>query len=73
VGAVEPGVVALTIGTSGVVFTTTHSAIIEPDGRLHAFCHAVPGLWHLMGVMLSAAGSLHGTETLLHLEYPSMT
>lgn len=57
-GAVEPGVVALTLGTSGVVFATTPAALIEPDGRLHAFCHAVPGLWHFMGVMLSAAGSL---------------
>jgi len=58
VGAVEPGVVALTVGTSGVVFATTPTALIEPQGRLHAFCHAVPGLWHFMGVMLSAAGSL---------------
>ncbi len=58
VGAVEPGVVALTVGTSGVVFATTPSALIEPQGRLHAFCHAVPGMWHFMGVMLSAAGSL---------------
>jgi xylulokinase len=57
-GAVEAGVVALTVGTSGVVFATTPSALIEPDGRLHAFCHAVPGMWHFMGVMLSAAGSL---------------
>jgi xylulokinase len=58
VGAVEPGVVALTVGTSGVVFATTPSALIEPEGRLHAFCHAAPGMWHFMGVMLSAAGSL---------------
>jgi xylulokinase len=58
VGAVEPGVVALTVGTSGVVFATTPSALIEPEGRLHAFCHAVPDMWHFMGVMLSAAGSL---------------
>ena len=58
VGAVEPGVVALTVGTSGVIFATTPSALIEPEGRLHAFCHAVPGMWHFMGVMLSAAGSL---------------
>ncbi len=57
-GAVEPGVVSLTVGTSGVVFATTPSALIEPKGRLHAFCHAVPGMWHFMGVMLSAAGSL---------------
>ncbi len=58
VGAVEPGIVGLTVGTSGVVFATTPSALIEPRGRLHAFCHAVPGMWHFMGVMLSAAGSL---------------
>ncbi len=58
VGAVEPGLVALTVGTSGVVFAPTSSALIEPEGRLHSFCHAVPGMWHFMGVMLSAAGSL---------------
>ena len=58
VGAVEAGVVALTVGTSGVVFATTPSALVEPEGRLHAFCHAVPGMWHFMVVMLSAAGSL---------------
>jgi xylulokinase len=58
VGAVEPGVVALSVGTSGVVFATTPSALVEQEGRLHAFCHAVPGRWHFMGVMLSAAGSL---------------
>jgi xylulokinase len=58
VGAVQPGIVGLTVGTSGVVFATTPTALIEPEGRLHAFCHAVPGMWHFMGVMLSAAGSL---------------
>ncbi len=58
VGAVEPGIVGLTVGTSGVVFATTPGALIEPEGRLHAFCHAVPEMWHFMGVMLSAAGSL---------------
>lgn len=58
VGAVRPGIIALTLGTSGVVFATTESALIQPEGRLHAFCHAVPGRWHFMGVMLSAAGSL---------------
>jgi xylulokinase len=58
VGSVQPGVVALTVGTSGVVFAVTPSPLVEPQGRLHAFCHAVPNLWHFMGVMLSAAGSL---------------
>jgi len=57
VGAVTPGVVAMSIGTSGVVFAAADHPIIEPAGRLHAFCHAVPDMWHLMGVMLSAAGS----------------
>jgi xylulokinase len=58
VGAVSPGVVALSLGTSGVVFATTDGPSIESRGRVHAFCHAVPGNWHMMGVMLSAAGSL---------------
>ena len=58
VGAVQPGIIALTLGTSGVVFATTESPLVEPEGRLHAFCHAVPERWHFMGVMLSAAGSL---------------
>jgi xylulokinase len=57
-GAVRAGVVSLSLGTSGVVFATTDGAAIEPEGRLHAFCHSVPGKWHFMGVMLSAAGSL---------------
>jgi xylulokinase len=57
-GAVVEGVVSLSLGTSGVVFASADLPIIEPEGRLHAFCHSVPGKWHLMGVMLSAAGSL---------------
>jgi xylulokinase len=58
VGAVEEGIIALTLGTSGVVFAASNTPAIEPEGRLHAFCHAVPDRWHMMGVMLSAAGSL---------------
>jgi xylulokinase len=57
-GAIRPGILSVTLGTSGVVFAATDSPLIEPRGRLHAFCHAVPDRWHLMGVMLSAAGSL---------------
>lgn len=57
VGAIDPGVVGLSLGTSGVVFTATDTPAIEPEGRLHAFCHAVAERWHFMGVMLSAAGS----------------
>ena len=58
VGAVVPGIISLVLGTSGVVFATMAGPLVEPEGRLHAFCHAVPGRWHFMGVMLSAAGSL---------------
>ena len=58
VGAVRPGVVGLVLGTSGVVFAPTADPLFDREGRLQAHCHAVPGRWHLMGVMLSAAGSL---------------
>lgn len=58
VGAVAPGVVALSLGTSGVVFATTDRPRRDPAGQVHAFCHAVPARWHMMTVMLSAAGSL---------------
>jgi xylulokinase len=57
-GALTPGTVALSLGTSGVVFAATTSPLFDPQGRVHAFCHAVPDRWHLMSVMLSAAGSL---------------
>jgi len=70
VGAIRPGVVALTLGTSGVVFAATETPLIEAQGRLHAFCHAVPERWHLMGVMLSAAGSLQWYRDAL---YPNVS
>ena len=56
-GIVSEGIVSVTTGTSGVVFAASDQYRVEPEGRLHAFCHAVPGSWHLMGVMLSAGGS----------------
>ncbi|NLE43454.1 MAG: xylulokinase [Chloroflexi bacterium] len=56
-GIFREGVISVTVGTSGVVFASTDTYRPEPEGRLHAFCHAVPGKWHLMGVMLSAGGS----------------
>ncbi|MFL5675254.1 MAG: xylulokinase [Chloroflexota bacterium] len=58
VGVVSPGTMALSLGTSGVVFAATDQPFHDPRGRVHAFCHAVPGRWHMMSVMLSAAGSL---------------
>jgi xylulokinase len=56
-GIVTAGVISVTSGTSGVVFAHSDYYAAEPQGRLHAFCHAVPGKWHYMGVMLSAGGS----------------
>lgn len=57
-GIVVPGFVSVTLGTSGVVFAHTDQLVVEREGRLHAFCHAVPGKWHIMGVTLAAGGSL---------------
>jgi xylulokinase len=58
VGVVHPGPVSVVLGTSGVVFAALERFAADPEGRVHAFCHAVPGAWHAMGVMLSAGGSL---------------
>lgn len=57
-GIVETGIVSSTVGTSGVVFAFADEPLMDPGLRLHTFCHAVPGKWHVMGVMLSAGGSL---------------
>jgi xylulokinase len=56
-GIVYEGVISDYLGTSGVVFAHSDEAVYDPAGRLHSFCHAVDGAWHLMGVTLSAAGS----------------
>jgi xylulokinase len=58
VGAVVEGILSVVIGTSGVVFAPLGHYQREAEGRLHAYCHAVPDLWHVMGVMLAAGGSL---------------
>jgi xylulokinase len=52
------GPLSVVLGTSGVVFAALDDYAADPEGRVHAFCHALPGAWHGMGVMLSAAGSL---------------
>jgi xylulokinase len=57
-GILQPGSVSATIGTSGVVFAATAEPTKDPKGRLHTFCHAVPGVWHVMGVTQSAGLSL---------------
>ncbi len=58
VGVIEPGPLSVVLGTSGVVFSTLPAYAADPAARTHTFCHALPGVWHAMGVMLSAAGSL---------------
>jgi xylulokinase len=57
-GIVKPGLLNTSIGTSGVVFVHSDQPQFDPQGRLHTFCHAVRGKWHMMGVTLAAGGSL---------------
>jgi xylulokinase len=57
-GIVRPGAVSATIGSSGVVFAATDAPLLDPKGRLHTFCHAIPGRWHVMGVTQAAGLSL---------------
>lgn len=65
-GIYEPGIVSVTIGTSGVVFAAIDKYQYDKTGRLHTYCHAVDNMWHLMGVMLSAGGSLRWFRDLLY-------
>jgi xylulokinase len=58
VGVARPGPLSVVLGTSGVVFAALPRFAADREARVHVFCHAVPGGWHAMGVMLSAAGSL---------------
>ncbi len=71
-GIVEPGLVSVTMGTSGVVFAYTEQPSRDPKGRLHTFCHAVPGKWHVMGVTLSAGGSFRWFRDTLGLSEKSV-
>ena len=57
-GITRPGAVSVTLGTSGVVFAATDAPSLDPGGRLHTFCHAIPGRWHVMGVTQAAGLSL---------------
>jgi len=57
-GIVRRGVISATLGTSGVVFAHADAVETDPAGRVHTFCHAVEGKWHVMGVVLAAGGSL---------------
>lgn len=73
-GVIQPGLASSSIGTSGVLFAHTAQFTPDPSGRLHAFCHAVPGAYHLMGVTLSAGGSLQWWRQILggHYEYDAL-
>jgi xylulokinase len=70
VGIVAPGRLSIVLGTSGVVFAVLPR--YEVDRRLHVFCHAVPGTWHAMGVMLSAAGSLAWLRDVVGADYGAL-
>lgn len=66
-GVVDPGRLSCVLGTSGVILAASEAFRASPDGALHAFCHAAPDRWHLMSVMLSAAGSFRWfTDALGH-------
>ena len=58
IGITKPGIASATIGTSGVVFAATDRPTLDPKGRLHTFCHAIPNRWHVMGVTQAAGLSL---------------
>ncbi len=73
VGIDRPGPVSLVLGTSGAAFAVLPSYAADPQARVHAFCHAVPGAWHAMGVMLSAAGALRWLrESVLRRPYEEL-
>jgi xylulokinase len=69
-GAVDPGIVTLSIGSSGVMFAPLTEYPEVVDGRLHVFCHALPSRWHLMSVTLAAGGSLRWLREVLSQMLP---
>lgn len=76
-GIVRAGAVSATIGTSGVVFAATDTPAMDPRGRVHTFCHALPGRWHVMGVTQAAGLSFRWLRDLLQddeaLSYDQLT
>jgi xylulokinase len=72
VGVVEGSLLSSSVGTSGVLFAPTEGFAPDPSGRIHAFCHAVPGAYHLMGVTLSAGGSLQWWRETLGEDYDEL-
>ncbi len=72
VGITREGLVSSSVGTSGVLFAHTDAFSPDPSGRVHAFCHAIPGAYHLMGVTLSAGGSLAWWRSVLGKDYEAL-
>jgi xylulokinase len=73
VGINRPGSLSIALGTSGVVFAALAAYVADAQARLHIFCHAAPGSWHAMGVMLSAAGSLRWLRDAIGRDVPFHT
>jgi xylulokinase len=73
VGVDRPGPLSVVLGTSGVVFAALPAFAADREARVHVFCHAVPGGWHAMGVMLSAAGSLRWLRDAVGGTYEELT
>jgi len=71
-GIVAAGTVSLNLGTSGVVFAAMPTCPTTPGKGLHAFCHSVPGIWHVMGVMLSAGGALRWWRDACEVDYNTL-
>jgi len=72
VGIISPGLVSVVLGTSGVVFAVLPAYAPDAQARVHVFCHAAPGSWHAMGVMLSAAGSFAWLRSVLGGDYRTL-
>ncbi len=72
VGVDRPGRLSVVLGTSGVVFAVLPAFAADREARVHVFCHAAPGFWHAMGVMLSAAGSLRWLRETLGGSYDEL-
>lgn len=72
-GVVRVGVVSSSIGTSGVLFAHSDTPALDPQGRLHGFCHAVPGQYHLMAVVLAAGGALQWMRNSLRAVAPGLS
>ena len=71
-GVVKPGDAFLSLGTSGVYFVVSDGHCSNPDGAVHAFCHALPDTWHQMAVMLSAASCLDWAAGVTGQDVPSL-